>query len=57
MLVHSVLFDSGDPLCPVCGSKDVEEGESENYESVWICNACEQWGRQSGYKGEPDIQR
>lgn len=52
---HSVLFDPADPYCLVCGSEDVEEDESEHYESVWTCNACENWGRQSGYKGQVPI--
>ncbi len=42
---HSVLFNPASPSCPVCGSEDVEESESEHYESVWTCNNCENWGR------------
>lgn len=52
---HTVLFDAADPHCPVCGSEDVEEDESEKYDSVWTCNACGDWGRQSGYKGQVPI--
>lgn len=52
---HSVLFDPSDPYCPVCGSGDIEQGESERYKTVWTCNACENWGRQSGYKGQVPI--
>jgi len=52
---RSVLFDEEDPHCPVCGSENVGENEEEIWESVWSCNDCGRWGRQSGYKGETPI--
>ncbi len=52
---HSVVFDEDDPHCPVCGSDNIDETETEAWSSVWTCDDCTRWGRQSGYRGEEPI--
>jgi len=55
MLNHSVVFDGDDPHCPLCGSENIEERETAMWESVWNCNDCQRWCRQSLYKGDAAI--